>query len=203
MAGARDHHVTAVIESDKGPFLYVIGGTPDATFDTVQDDVQRASIGADGALSAFEKLAPLPRGLAGAALAVVGDTLVMAGGIVNVPKTAYAKETLSAKIDRTSGTLGAFAKGPDLPEALMHAAAISFGKSVYVFGGTKGAAASSMAVRFPVNVDGTLGARVDLAPLDPPRNLANFNGAKPVGILPLARFAQVRAGTNVAINARN
>jgi N-acetylneuraminic acid mutarotase len=170
LSGARDHHVTTVIESDNGPFLFVIGGTPDASFDTVQDDVQRAKIAPDGSLSGFEKQAAMPRGLAGAALAVAGDTLVMAGGIVNVPKTAYAKETLFAKIDRTSGTLGAFAKGPDLPEALMHAAAVSFGKSVYVFGGTKGSAASSMSVRFPVNDDGTLGARVDLPPLDPPRS---------------------------------
>src|SRR5687768_5909842 len=48
----RDHHTTMVIETASGPWLYVVGGTD--AWQLMHNDVQRARIGKDGKLGAFE-----------------------------------------------------------------------------------------------------------------------------------------------------
>lgn len=162
----RDHHMTFVREVGGTPYLYVIAGE-DQDFEVVHDDVQRARINADGSLEPFENAGKLPLGRAGAALAVVGDDVVLAGGVV--PKPTFTDEILVGRFD-ADGRLETWKQGPKLPVKVQHAAAVVIGRDVYVFGGTEGSAASTISVKTTVAEDGTLSPLVSLTPLDPPRS---------------------------------
>lgn len=163
---SRDHHHTLVREVGGVPYLYVLGGE-DEDFDIVHDDVQRAKIGADGSLGAFESAGKIPRGRAGAALAVVGDDVVLAGGVVQQPM--FTDEILVARFD-AQGRLDTWTAGGKLPSKVQHAAAVVVGREVYVFGGTLGASASDLSVKVTVGDDGTLGPVTKLTPLSTPRS---------------------------------
>ncbi len=164
----RDHHVTLVREVAGVPYLYVLGGEQD-DFATVFGDVQRAKIAADGSLGPFEKAGTIPRGRAGAALAVVGDDVVLAGGVVGEPKTGFTDDFLVARFD-AAGRLDTWKSGPLLPYKVQHAAAVVVGRDVYVFGGTRGSSASNISVRTTVGADGTLAPLTSLTPLETPRS---------------------------------
>ncbi len=162
----RDHHVTFVREVGGTPYLYVIGGE-DENFDVLHDDVQRARVREDGTLEPFEAAGKLPTGRAGAALAVVGDTVVLAGGVVPTP--TFTDEILVGRFD-AGGRLDTWSRGPKLPAKVQHAAAVVIDRDVFVFGGTKGSAASNISVKTTVQEDGTLSPLVSLTPLDPVRS---------------------------------
>jgi len=164
----RDHHVTLVREVAGVPYLYVLGGEQD-DFATVFGDVQRARIAADGSLGPFEKAGTIPRGRAGAALAVVGDDVVLAGGVVGEPKTGFTDDFLVARFD-AGGRLDTWRSGPLLPYKVQHAAAVVVGRDVYVFGGTRGSSASNISVRTTVGADGSLAPLTSLTPLETPRS---------------------------------
>jgi hypothetical protein len=158
-----DHHVTLIREVAGKAYLYVLGGEQQ-DFSIVLSDIERAPIEIDGTLGAFESVGKIPRGRAGAALAVVGDDVVLIGGIVGEPRTEFTNETLVARFDAT-GRLDTWNAGPTLPEKVQHAAAVVIGRDVYTFGGTKGNAASKLAVRISVKSDGLLSEITPLTPL--------------------------------------
>jgi hypothetical protein len=162
----RDHHVTFVHEIGGEPYLYVLGGEQ-SNFDVVLDDVQRAKIAADGSLGAFETVGKIPMGRAGAALAVVGEDVVLAGGVVQQP--TFTDEILVARFD-ANGHLDDWKQGPKLPSNVQHASAVTVGRDVYVFGGTLGSKASTISVKTTVSAEGELSPLVSLTKLNPPRS---------------------------------
>jgi hypothetical protein len=168
IAPARDHHATFIHDVAGVPWLYVVGGAAD-DFATVHTDVQRARIRDDGELEAFESAGTIPRGRAGHAVAVVGEDVVLLGGIVGIPRTGFTDETLVARFD-VSGRLDAWSTGPKLPRAVQHATAVVASRDVYVFGGTTGSDATDDVGRITVAEDGSLGDYVPLPKLPGPRS---------------------------------
>lgn len=168
IAPTRDHHVTFVKEVGGAPYLYVLGGEQD-DFAIVLGDVLRSRIAADGSLSEFEKVGTIPRGRAGAALAVVGDDVVLVGGVVGEPKTGFTDEILVGRID-AGGRLDAWKAGPKLPDLVQHSTALVRGRDVLIFGGTRGNAATKISAKTAVSEAGELGALTPLTPLDTPRS---------------------------------
>ncbi|NOU28472.1 MAG: hypothetical protein HOO96_11260 [Polyangiaceae bacterium] len=171
IAPARDHHTTFIRQTSQGPYLYVVGGT--SAWNAMYTDIQRAKIQEDGSLLAFEKVADLPDGRAGHSTIVVGDTLIVIGGVYGTasPK-GTTRSTVTAKFSPDGGLSG-FAPGPDLPLDVMHFSATLHDGFVYVFGGrtTTGTDGSTtMAASAKVAEDGTLGPFTALAPLTPDRS---------------------------------
>jgi hypothetical protein len=166
IAPTRDHHVTFVREVGGRAYLYVLGGEQE-DFGVVLDDVQRAKINADGSIEAFEKVGKIPMGRAGAALAIVGDDVVLAGGVVQKP--TFTDEILVARFD-AEGHLDAWKPGPKLPVQVQHAAAVVVDRDIYIFGGTRGSEASTISVKATLSADGALSPLVSLTKLDPPRS---------------------------------
>ncbi|MEO6417762.1 MAG: hypothetical protein ABIP39_00045 [Polyangiaceae bacterium] len=162
----RDHHVTFVYESKAGPYLYVMGGAQN-DFSDVWDDVQRSKIAADGSLGPFETISHITGGLAGAALGIIGNTVILAGGTAMRPGFLDTTKLVSIGDD---GMLGAWRDGPSLPDSVMHAAAVVDKKNFYVFGGTTGSAASTMAARATLGDDGTLSPFTNVTALSPARS---------------------------------
>ncbi len=117
IAPTRDHHVTFVKEVGGVPYLYILGGEQE-DFAIVLGDVLRSRIAADGSLSELEKVGTIPRGRAGAALAVVGDDVALVGGVVGEPKTGFTDEILVGRID-AGGRLDAWNTGPKLPDLVV------------------------------------------------------------------------------------
>lgn len=163
LAPARDHHDTLVREVGGVPYLYVLGGEKD-DFTTVYSDVQRARIKDDGSLDAFEAAGEIPNGRAGAALAVVGDDVVLVGGVVGVPRTDFTNEILVGRFG-PDGKLAAWKAGATLSTKVQHTSAVVVGRDVYIFGGTTGTAATLISAKVTVNTDGSLAALVPLTPL--------------------------------------
>lgn len=76
----RDHHVTFLVETKSGPFLYVGAGA--STLGAPLDGVERAAVAEDGSLGAFEKIEKLPKGLVGPGIGQAGSGLVIGGGLL-------------------------------------------------------------------------------------------------------------------------
>jgi hypothetical protein len=164
----RDHHFTMVHEVAGVPYLYVMGGEKD-DFATVYDDIQRAKIADDGSLGAFEAAGTIPNGIAGSGFAVVGEDVVLFGGIVG-PQGIFTNVIQSARFS-ADGKLTGWKPGPStLPQKVMHASAVAVGRDVYVFGGTTGGSASTISGKLTVNADGSLTPLVPLTPLSPGRS---------------------------------
>ncbi len=164
----RDHHFTAVHEVAGVPYLYVMGGEQD-DFAFVHADIQRAKIGDDGSLGAFEPAGTIPSGVAGSGFAVVGDDVVLFGGITG--PQGIATDTIQ------SGRFGADGKitewktaASKLPSRVLHSSAVVVGRNVYVFGGTTGTSPRPISGKLTVNADGTLTPLVALRPLSPARS---------------------------------
>lgn len=163
----RDHHVTLIHEVAGTPYLYVLGGEQE-DFKIVLDDIQRARINDDGSLEPFEKIGTLPRGRAGAALAVVGDDVILAGGVATKP-FGFTDETAVARFDE-EGRLDDWKIGPPLPSKVQHAAAVVVDHDIYITGGTLGSAPVSFAIRTTLGADGTLGPFESQHDLEPSRS---------------------------------
>ncbi len=154
----RDHHGTVVVETDGGPYLYVLGGTD--AWKTTHKDVQRAKIHAnDGSLDAFEKVGELPKAVAGHTTVTTGPlgrTIVITGGVTS-GKTS--RSTYSATLD-PAGALGEWKHGPDLPLAVMHHTCSVARGWLYCFGGRDiDSKSTTMATRAKIDEsDGTLSA---------------------------------------------
>lgn len=145
----RDHHVTFIRNVAGKPFLYVLGGAKDE-FKEFYDDVQRAAIQEDGTLLPFESAGKLPLKLAGMGLAVVGDDVLLAGGIVPAVTGGIVNSTLVGHFD-ANGMLSDWKDAPSIPQKVMHAAVIANGNTAYVLGGTRGSEAGDVTALFNVS----------------------------------------------------
>lgn len=168
---ARDHHTTHVIESGGSPYLYVFGGTP--SWKTVYDDIQRAKIGSDGSLGAFEPAGTMPNKRAGHMSVRVKDKMILVAGS-SMTNRMFISGTVDVGTIQSDGSIGAFVAGPGLPEGVMHHIVAVKGDYLFVFGGrgeTTGASVTQVA-RAKLGEDGTPGAFVMLAPLPEARSHA-------------------------------
>ncbi len=175
LAQARDHHAGFVVETDAGAFLFAAGGVEDNM--TLFDDIEVAAIGADGTLGAWAAATPLPERIAGAAVAVVDDVVVIAGGY----RVAGTQPSLSrsTEVSRVApdGTLGAWTEGPDMAVTRFHGSMVASGRDLYVVGGLTGnnTVNTERVERATVGADGTLGPWADTTPL--PRPLSHHSVA--------------------------
>ena len=128
LAHKRDHHVTLVADTPAGTFLYVVAGA--GTNATVKQ-IERATIAADGTLSAFSDVAMMPEGLLGCGLAQVDRSFVIAGGLgddSNSKTSVYV-----GQIADDGGV--SFTKGPDLGASRYHVSLAYSQGFIYAMGG--------------------------------------------------------------------
>jgi hypothetical protein len=147
-----------------GDYFYLTGGL--AGTKTV-DEVIRAKIGADGALSPFEVTAHLPNTLSHHVAIVEGSTLYLVGGQTgntNDNSGLPRKEVLVSTIAE-DGSLGAFTPTAELPVSFMATAGVIHNDYMYVFGGVlapgmteAGAVPTNKVMRAKVLSPGKLGA---------------------------------------------
>lgn len=164
-APPRDHHASFIATTAAGSFLYVIGG-----FDqdgNASDSVMRAPLARDGTLGTFVTDSPLPVAVAGHAAALVGQTLVVAGGM-------RSDRSFSAPI-QADGSVGAWHEGGSILHRRMHAAALARDNAVYVMGGFDTAGVWDDVVRATVSPDGTLGPFTAVGKLPGPRSHFTVN----------------------------
>jgi Kelch motif len=146
-----------------GSWIYVLGGwnqtcdQPGTVNDPVsQNEIQRASLDANGNLSSFSQVGTLPNGLAGSASYVACNTLYVLGGVTDVNCSNSAVTSTDAVLTApigTDGTLGDFtASSVKLSYPVGSAGEAVIGKTVYLFNGFTtgtGTTTSIQAVTFP------------------------------------------------------
>jgi hypothetical protein len=146
-----------------GSWIYVLGGSTQACDQPVpvngpvcQNDIQRASLDANGNLSSFSQVGTLPNVLCPQASYVACNTLYVLGGVTDVNcsngAVASTDAVLTAPIG-TDGTLGSFtASSVKLSYPVGSAGEAVIGKTVYLFNGWEsgfGTTTSIQAVTFP------------------------------------------------------
>jgi hypothetical protein len=141
-----------------GRFLYVIGGATDAA-GTPASAVYRGAIGADGAVSAWTPVTPLPAPLHSAGAAIFhGDLYVVGGaGIGNSPVATVYRSRIDA-----AGGLGAWLPQASLPFRRAHFGFGTFGGFLYTFGGDSGAVAPHAGGTSATSIADVAFARVNL-----------------------------------------
>jgi hypothetical protein len=112
-------------------FVYVVGGATDAA-GTPASIVYRGALAADGSVSAWVPVTPLPAALHSAGAVIFHGDLYVAGGATtaNAPSAAVYR----SRIDATGG-LGPWQAQPSLPFARAHFGFGTFGGYLYTFGG--------------------------------------------------------------------
>ncbi len=164
----RDHHFTAVHEVAGVPYLYVMGGEQE-DFAIVLADIQRARIADDGSLGAFEPAGTIPNGIAGSGFAVVGEDIVLFGGVAG-PQGIQTNAIQSARFGADGKITEWKTAASTLPFRVMHSSSVVVGRDVYVFGGTTGTSATTISAKVTVNADGTLTPLATLKALSPGRS---------------------------------
>jgi hypothetical protein len=147
-----------------GDWVYVVGGI---NGNVTTDEVQRAQIGADGALGAWSVVAHLPYSLSHEVAAVDGATLYVvsgqSGNVNNNSGTPHLEVQVATFAQ--DGTLGPWTAGPPVPQAIETASAAVHDGFLYVLGGVVDATAhessgvaSTQLLRAPILSPGVLGA---------------------------------------------
>jgi hypothetical protein len=159
----RNHHVTFVVETKSGPFLFAMGGLSGGALIA---NVDRSAIGGDGSLGAWSDAVPLPVTLAGHTGGALGNVVVVAGG-----QTAHGNTDLSySAVVADDGTFGAWKTGPSTLEKRMHAGAFVLADSIYVLGGFDDPNVWDDAVRATVMSNGTVSPFMPAGKLRGPRS---------------------------------
>ncbi|MFT3767437.1 MAG: hypothetical protein QM820_18445 [Minicystis sp.] len=156
---SRDHHATTVVTTPDGKsaFLLVLAGVQNSA--NLLKSIERASINADGSLGAFEVEGDLPEAMAGHSIAVVGSTVIIAGGLrITGNKLVPSAKTEFAKV-QADGSLSAWTEGPTMSTGRFHGAMIAYKSFVYAVGGLDGDGKDNTPSvdRATVAADGTLG----------------------------------------------
>jgi hypothetical protein len=152
MAVPRLHMVAVQL----GSWVYVLGGMTDSGSPAqCHNEIQRASLDANGNLSSFSQVGTLPNPLCGPATYVTNNTLFVLGGVtaVNYPGNPTATDAVLEAAIAADGTLGAFTSSSvKLSYPVGWAGSATLGKTVYLFNGfkgTTGATTSIQAITFP------------------------------------------------------
>lgn len=149
-----------------GQFLYAVGGrTSTSVTAPGTDDVEVASIGADGVPGAFQVTAKLTDPTADAShgvlfpmLAAGAGWLVVAGGQITYEAETVTNVVLAAKINGTTGELGAWVALPSFPTPITSAAMIIVQRTILVFGGMSDSGLSDGVMALKILPDGTFGS---------------------------------------------
>jgi hypothetical protein len=161
----RDHHVTFVAESGDGPSLYVLGGGT-AGLSTLLSDVQRAPLGESGTIDAFLPAGELPEPRAGHTAVVLGEHVVVAGGLTAVPGGLISLATTAIARIMEDGSLGEWRQGPSLPLPVMHHTCNAVGLRMYCVGGRiTGNLTASLSVMTELSEEGELALFSTVSPL--------------------------------------
>jgi len=127
-----------------GRYLYVLGGRSDPT------GVERASIGADGSLSSFERIDALTLAHAGYTTAVVGSYLYLLGGDTGAQRAPIGVDGSLGSFEVVSSTTAGMHLTPS--------ATVLDGYLYLVGGSTASGAESSSVERAVINPDGSIGS---------------------------------------------
>jgi hypothetical protein len=162
-ARPRNHHLTEIVQTTSGPFLYELGGFNVAgTF----ANVDRAPINPDGSVGTWAAQAAMPYALGGFTGGAVGNVLVIAGGdtgkvIGDTSYSAVIQDDGSITAWQTWGTIG---------HPRMHAGSFILGNTIYVLGGFQDPSVWSDSVKATVQPDGTVSAWTPAGQLPGPRS---------------------------------
>lgn len=155
LSRTRFHH-TMVADGSR---LYVLGGlTGDNTDNT--NVVETATVGADGTVSAWTTVTPLPTKRSHHGAAVYEGAIYVTGGLEGDPAGSNVTfdEVLRAPI-LSEGALGDWAVVGQLPTTLTTHASFVHAGSLYVVGGIEDDTQNTAAVRrAPIGADGSVGA---------------------------------------------
>ena len=139
-----------------GSWVYILGGQSDiGSAAQCHNEIQRASLDANGNLSSFSQVGTLPNPLCGPATYVTNNTLYVLGGLtaINNPGNPIATDAVLEAAIAADGTLSAFASSSaKLSYPVGSAGSATLGKTVYLFNGFKGstgATTSIQAITFP------------------------------------------------------
>ena len=149
--GPRFHHATII----DGQYLYVVGGLEAAVSVPA---VLRGRITADGTISAWDSLSPLPRPRSHQSMFIHGRSLYLVGGLDGNPAGANTPlaDIIRAPI-RADGSLGTWEEVGTMGHAYAtHATAVHDG-AVWLFGGVEdNARFVDVVLRAPFSADGRL-----------------------------------------------
>ncbi|WP_146646422.1 Kelch repeat-containing protein [Labilithrix luteola] len=162
----RNHHATFIVSTAAGPYLFAIGG---ADGQKGIASVDAAPVAADGSLGPFEGRAPLTMPTGGLTGGVVGNVIVVAGGMTDMSVTA---ESFRAVVG-DDGSLGAWAPAGSTGRARMHPGGFTRGDSIYVLGGFDDPNVWDDVVRATVGADGIVSAWMPAGTLPGPRSHAS------------------------------
>ncbi len=148
LATARQGHGSAVI----GDFLYVVGGAGNGG---ILQDIERASINADGSLGPFAAVSgvSLVTARADGAAAVLGNGFYVFGGV----GSRGSLDTIERAPVKSDGSLGAFETVSSLVSARHGHSITAVWNYLYVLGGSDDIGLVSHAERATLNASGKLG----------------------------------------------
>jgi len=147
----RNHHTTLLAELPSGTFLYAIGG---ANVASTLDEVDRFAIHDDGSLEASVSLPPIPVAEGGGTGALVGRTIVVAGGMTDTGTT----DASFYAIVGDDGGITKWEDGGDVLARRMHPGAVAMDETIWVLGGFDDPDVWDDIVSAKVAADGTLGS---------------------------------------------
>lgn len=162
-ARPRNHHLTSIVQTKAGPFLYGIAG---ANVNGVFANVDRALIQPDGSLGAWVSEAPTPVAAGGSVGGAVSSVLVFAGGNTGI---AITDKSYSAVVG-DDGTVGPWKAGGSIQHPRMHGGSFVVGDTMYILGGFQDPNVWSDAVKATVEPDGTIAAWAPAGQLPGPRS---------------------------------
>lgn len=125
LLSARDHHVSVVAETDAGPGLYALAGTNKAGGGNTK--VEQLLLGADS----WSVVGELPEGRIGPGMAQLGNSLILAGGLLGDGTSTTATWVVQIKGD---GSIQV-EDGPELGISRYHVALAYAEGFVYAVGG--------------------------------------------------------------------
>ncbi len=158
LSDARDHHMTFSAKRPSGTYLYAGGGYRNMT--TAVRSIERATINADGTLSAWTTVTAQTSS-SGAVVGATDDTVVFAGGYRSLGPTNRV-EVFS--ID-DAGDIAGPTPGPEMAVARFHGAGVLVNGWLYATGGLDGTETSTETVERAPFSNGSLGAWITDAPM--------------------------------------
>ncbi len=163
MTRGRNHHFSFIAVTDAGAGLYALGGVD---VQTVLNVVDRHPLEADGGIGPSVALASLPLSVGGMSGAVLGQTVMIAGGMTATGVTA---ESWVATLG-DDGSLGPWRPTGNTLHPRMHSGAFAHDGAFYVVGGFRDPAVFNDVVRATPEADGGLSAWQTVGTMPSPRS---------------------------------